>query len=184
MKDRDLSNDPRNPDEVHADLYRQISSLRRSLIRSNFAWILMSLTVLWLLLTGCAAAGGGSSGTTPRKTPAVAPDPSPMGDCGRNRKSVLLYASWEHEYEKVIGYQDGTGALRQEFDQRAQTRTGGSVSLCFPLRPGGHYSVSVDRKRDREDRGTTTCWILWGNVIQDRDTRDNGSVECTWQASA
>lgn len=140
------------------------------------------LPVVLLALLACAAPGGGTD-PAPRPQPTkVAPDPSPMGDCGRNRKSVLLYASWEHEYEKVIGYQDGTGAPRQEFDQRAQTRTGGSVSLCFPLHPGGDYSVSVDRKRDREDRGITTCWILWGNVIQTRDTGDNGSIECTWRA--
>lgn len=138
--------------------------------------------VLTLALLACAAPGGGTD-PQPRPQPTrVAPDPSAMANCGRNDKSVLLYVSWEHEYRKLIGYQDGTGGRRKEFEQRAQTATGGSVQLCFPRLPGGDYSISADRVSEREDRGITTCWILSGDVPQDRDTRDNGSVECTWRA--
>lgn len=45
--------DLRNPDEVHADLYRQISSLNRWLMRLSVFMALTSLAVLLLVLTGC-----------------------------------------------------------------------------------------------------------------------------------
>lgn len=144
------------------------------------------LPVLVLAMLACASPGGDVD-PNPRPQPTkVAPDPNPVGSAGRDRKSVQLYASWEHEYEKIIGYQDGTltaeGKPRHELNQRAQTPAGGSVSIAATFKPNTVYSISVDRKNDREDRGITTCWILWDNKIQDRDTKDDGSGECTWRS--
>lgn len=152
--------------------------------RSNLWWFLGALIIIVLvvLVTSCGVVPDSPRPDRTGVAPRPAPDPSAMGNCGRDAKSVLLYVSWEHEYEKIIGYQDGTGGLRKEYDQRAQTRTGGTVQNCAVYRPGGVYSISADPKRDRERRGVTTCWILWSDKIQDRDTGFGGSVECTWWA--